>query len=97
MLIALHTQLLQVVSLLLALLVVITVIAQLTVINELWAKADADLKLIQFYIGWLSDAASSPVLKGLYESERNETKANPVFITQDAKRTNELSPDGRCS
>jgi hypothetical protein len=43
------------------------------------------------------DAASSPVLKGLYESERNETKANPVFITQDAKRTNELSPDGRLS
>jgi hypothetical protein len=42
-------------------------------------------------------AASSPVLKGLYESERDETKANPVFITQDAKRTNELSPDGRCS
>ena len=40
-------------------------------------------------------AASSPVLKGLYESERNETKENPVFITQDAKRTNELSPDGR--
>jgi len=41
-----------------------------------------------------TDAASSSVLKGLYESERNETKANPVFITQDAKRTNEYSPDG---
>jgi hypothetical protein len=40
---------------------------------------------------------SSPVLKGLYESKRNETKENPVFITQDAKRTNELSPDGRLS
>ena len=43
------------------------------------------------------DAASSPVLKGLYESKRNETKENPVFTTQDAKRTNELSPDGRLS
>jgi hypothetical protein len=42
-------------------------------------------------------AVSSPVLKGLYESERNETKANPVFIAQDAKRTHELSPDGRLS
>ena len=83
MLIALHTQFNQVVSLLLALLVVITVTAQLTVINELWVKADM--------------AVSSPVLKGLYESERNETKENPVFITSDAKRTNELSPDGRLS
>ena len=80
MLTALPIQFNQVVSLLLALLVVITVTAQLTVINELWAKADM--------------AVSSPVLKGLYESERNETKANPVFITQDAKRTNEYSPDG---
>jgi hypothetical protein len=96
MLTALHTQFNQVVSLLLALLVVITVTAQLTVINELWAKADAIVR--HLYKDRIADsAASSPVLKGLYESERNETKANPVFITQDAKRTNELSPDGRLS
>jgi hypothetical protein len=43
MLIVLPIQFNQVVSLLLALLVVITVTAQLTVIKELWAKADARL------------------------------------------------------
>jgi hypothetical protein len=94
--IALPIQLAQVVSLLLALLVAMVEIAQLTVINELWAKADSIVR--HLYKDRIADsAASSPVLKGLYESKRNETKANPVFITQDAKRTNELSPDGRLS
>ena len=42
----------------------------------LWAKADADLKKVQFYIGWFSDAASSPPFYRVLSHRQEDGSSN---------------------